>query len=451
MAKGWEKTLVRRGGTLVGCSANVEIILSNVREWKDVIAFDDFVDGPTMLKKPDWEGWDLDQLEKWTDDHTASVRVYLARDHHLIASFSEVQEGVRRVARRKHVHPVRDYLKSLKWDKKKRLDEWLIKYAGVVDTVYARAVGAKFLISAIARVFQPGCIARAVPILEGEQLKGKSTLLRNLVPNEAWFLETGIDLGGLDSFQILRGKWLIELAELDSLARSELSRVKAYISNRFDTYRKSYGVGHNDYPRQCVFAGTTNSMEYLKDDTGATRFWPVRISKIDIAGLVAVRDQLWAEAVARYKAGETWYLDDPKVQAFHALEAEERRQADTWEPAIVKWLADNRKESPENYEEGVTTYEILTKALEMEIGRTTRGDEMRVGSILRLLGWNNVHRAYRSKTFARIWRKDPLKKPVNAPFTIVPSRENKAKASTDPEKPRKKNGKDGNGWYRKPE
>ena len=187
-------------------------------------------------------------------------------------------EAVTVVADGNRVHPVREYLDGLEWDGVARLNNWLATYAGVTtgDATYVREVGRRWMISAVARVFRPGCKADAALILEGGQGAGKSSLLRALVPSSEWFADEIADLGSKDSAQDLSGKWLIELAELSALRRGDVERVKAFMSRSVDHYRPSYGRRSQDFARQCVFAGSTNSDAYLADETGNRRFWPVQ-------------------------------------------------------------------------------------------------------------------------------------------------------------------------------
>ena len=217
-------------------------------------------------------------------------------------------------------HPVRERLNGLKWDGTARLDSWLTDYLGVEPATgydaeksqahrYTSEVGLRWLISAVARVYQPGCKADHCLILEGPQGVGKSTAAATLALEDAWFADEIADLGTKDSAQDLRGKWIIELGELSALKRGEIERVKAFMSRKVDHYRPSYGRRSQDFPRQCVFIGITNADAYLGDETGGRRFWPVKVGKIDLEKLKADREQLWAEAVAAYRAGEKWWLD----------------------------------------------------------------------------------------------------------------------------------------------
>jgi hypothetical protein len=190
--------------------------------------------------------------------------------------------------------------KAPEWDGVGRLDHWLVDYFGVEDTEYARCVGRWWLISAVARVFKPGCKADHVLILEGLTGTFKSTAIATLVPRREWFSDTPFVIGDKDGFLSLAGRWIQELAELDSLTRSDPARSKAFFSSGIDSYRPRYGRSVVQVPRQCVFVGTVNpsGSGYLVDETGNRRFWPVTCRTLDLPNLAAARDQRWAEATA---------------------------------------------------------------------------------------------------------------------------------------------------------
>jgi putative DNA primase/helicase len=396
----WEGLLVevetKAGAYPKSCGANVEIILVHCKEWKEVLAFDEFAGCIVFRKEPPWCAESRDGVKQqgalWTDEDATRLVNWLARSKWGINVTSNVaQEVVNVVAKKNRFHPVKDFLQSLKWDGKARIDDWLIRLAGADDSPMVRAASAKFLIAAVARVYEPGCQVDTVPIFEGKQGIGKTSLVRCIAMREEWHLETNIELGNKDSYQLLRRKWIIEWAELDSLNRSELSRAKAYISNPKDTYRPSYGRGARDFPRQCVFVGTTNAGEYLKDDTGARRFWPIEIRTVDLKALKRERLQLWAEAVSRYKAGEAWYITDRQLAASFEKEQEARRQIDPWEPIIADYLHHGYRDeygehkSPPGKTVSIST--ILIGPLGVDVARISRAEHMRVGAIMRKLGW----------------------------------------------------------------
>jgi predicted P-loop ATPase len=237
-------------------------------------------------------------------------------------------------------HPVRQYLDALHWDETPRLDGWLTSYGGADDTPYVRAVGALPLVAAVRRVRQAGCKFDELLVLESAQGTLKSSALRALCPVDAWFSD---DLPlGVDSKQVIErtaGKWIIEAAELHGNRGREAEALKAFLSRQIDgPVRLAYGRLPVSVPRQFVLIGTTNArLAYLKDGTGARRFWPVRVRQFDVEALTRDRDQLWAEAAAREAAGMSIRLD-PALWADAALAQEDRRAADPWEPILEPLL-----------------------------------------------------------------------------------------------------------------
>jgi predicted P-loop ATPase len=175
-------------------------------------------------------------------------------------------------------------------------------------------------------------------ILEGLQGLLKSTALKTLA--QPWFTDEIADLGTKDAAMQLAGAWIIEIAELDSISRADVSRIKAFMSRTTDRFRPPYSRRVIEQPRQCIFAGTANDNEYLRDETGGRRFWPIGCSSIDIYGLAADRDQLWAEARDRYAAGEPWWLDTDELNSCAAVEQNARYRADPWQDVIAGHVAD---------------------------------------------------------------------------------------------------------------
>lgn len=235
------------------------------------------------------------------------------------------------------VHPVRNYFKTLQWDRVARVDTWLAKYGGAADTEYVRAVGAMVLIAAVRRVIKPGCKFDELMVLESDQGQLKSTALRSLCPNEDWFSD---DLPlNVDAKQVIertRGKWIIEAAELSGLRTSQVEHLKSMLSRQIDgPVRLAYAHLAVEQARQFVVVGTTNSHQYLADMTGNRRFWPIRVKLFDINALNRDRDQLWAEAVTREALGESIRLD-PKLYGMAAMQQERRRHEHPWEGILDK-------------------------------------------------------------------------------------------------------------------
>lgn len=317
------------------------------------------------------------------DDDETALNVEIARMYGIQAPTSLVGEAVRHVGQQHPFHPVLAYLDALAWDGTPRIDTWLVERCAAEDTPLVREIGRCILLSAIARVEQPGCKVDNVLILVGPQGIGKSRALATLAGE--WFSDSAIDFASKDAYQQLPGVWIYELAELDSLRRTETSAIKAYISAQVDHYRPSYGRNVVDVPRQTIFVGSTNEAEFLRDPSGSRRFWPVEVLAIDLVGLAADRDQLWAEARVRFEHGEPWWLS-PEAEAARVVASEPFREVDAWEAPIEAWTGERA--------EPFSVAEVLGNAVSVDTGRQTKRDGMRVASILSRLGF--VKRRIRS-------------------------------------------------------
>jgi len=288
---------------------------------------------------------------------------------------------------------VREKLDSLDWDGTKRIGDWLRLYLGAESNEYVSAVGARWLISAVARIFDPGVKADCALILEGDQGLMKSTALRVLA--EPWFTDEIADLGTKDAAMQTRGVWIIEIAELDSMSRADVSKIKGFISRSTDRFRPPYGKRLVESPRQCVFAGSVNHSSYLRDETGGRRFWPVACTLILIDALVRDRDKLWGEAVANYRAGERWWLDTSELTSAAEQEQADRYEGDAWDGLIEKWIQGRPS---------VSIDEILSTCIEKPKATWTQSDRTRIGRFLRALRWERYKAGPRK---SREWRYRP--------------------------------------------
>jgi DNA polymerase-1 len=228
-------------------------------------------------------------------------------------------------------------------------------------------------------------------VLEGLQGWYKSTVWRVLASNE-WFTDALPDLHTKDAAQALRGKWIIEFAELDSFKRAEIETIKRFISATQDHYRPSYGRRALTFPRGNIFVGTTNKWTYLLDETGNRRYLPVRVQQAcDIDALRRDRDQLWAEAKRQYDDGKQWYIDDSDLLKQAEIEQADRTEEDPWTEPVRAYLASRKARPTTPYKgddvEYVTTGEILTLALQIERTHWNAGTSRRIAAVLRFDGW----------------------------------------------------------------
>lgn len=245
-------------------------------------------------------------------------------------------------ARARSIHGVRDYLAALpSWDGSPRIDTWLIDYAGAPDGPYVRAVSRMFLIAAVRRVRQPGVKFDEMPILESAQGTNKSTALRTLCKDPAWYTDDiQLDADEKTLLEKTLGYWIVEAGELTGLSRGDVNRLKAWLSRTTDNVRLSYDRRPSAVPREFVIVGSTNAKRgYLKDPTGNRRFLPVRVQRFDVDGLAAVRDQLWAEAADAEAQGASIRLA-PELWADAAAEQADRARVDTMEVVLGDVLGD---------------------------------------------------------------------------------------------------------------
>lgn len=411
----WESSLIfepkgkSKEIVLAPTAGNLAILLMNEPAWKGCLGYDEFAEREVWMREPPLlAGLPTPKAGEVRDEHDTYVQHWFHGKREI--SVGAVTAAVMAAARGNRFHPVRQYLDGLSWDGEARLTKLLPHYFGTADSHYTQEVGRRWMVSAIARVLRPGCKVDTMLIIEGEQGKKKSSALAALVGAD-WFADTKLDLGKVDAYQALRGKWVIEMAELDAMKNQELTRIKAFLTSSKDSYRPSYGKRTLDYPRQTVFAGTTNEDKYLHDLTGNRRFWPVRAETILVDDLARDRDQLWAEAHQAFLGGACWWLDTDELIA--AAEGEqEARMVDEhpWLPIIRDWLRrcanPNSLSRPPGSEdvilsEGVSTTQVLIGALAARKDGMTKAEAMKVGVILRQLGFKS-HRVRNGA--GREWR-----------------------------------------------
>lgn len=399
--QGWESSLLKcDNGMPRAVIANGISALRGHPAWRGVLAFDEFAI-QTIKRKP--APWDNGHFKPgpWRDNDDREAANWFQHNGIMINTATSA-ESAETVAYDSSFHPVREYLRSIVWDDQPRVDGWLTKYIGSPATEYEKAVGAKWLISAVARVMEPGCKVDHTLILEGAQGKLKSTALKTM--GDPWFTDHLPDLSSKDASASLCGVWIIEMGELASLRKtSNIESIKEFLTRQKDRFRPPYGRRTIEIPRQCVFAASTNAETWYADETGGRRFWPVRCGEIDIDSLRRDRDQLWAEAVYLYDEGRKWWIQDGPVNAMAADEQGQRYELDPWDEIVMEWA---RKPIPDEQrfdKDGKPVYPILPRytsdfnrisisdvlvhALKKMPDKWVHWDHVRVGKILRQHGW----------------------------------------------------------------
>lgn len=310
---------------------NINLIIQNDKMIKNAFKLNTFDNKRYVIRSLPWRK--VNGIELFRDVDYAGIRNYIECVYGIVSN-QKVDDALSLEFEKKKFHPIVDYIKGLTWDGVPRIDTLLIDYFGSDDNAYTRAAIRKMLCAAVARVFEPGVKFDLVLILVGEQGTYKSTFVKALGMD--WFSDTFTTVQGKESFEQIQGAWIIEMAELSGLKKAEVETIKHYIAKREDSFRPAYGRVVETYKRQCVFFGTTNSKDFLKDPTGNRRFMPVDVHK-ERATKSVIDDltseeiaQIWAEAYQLYLNNEPLYLIDnestlAKVEQAKHAESDERR------------------------------------------------------------------------------------------------------------------------------
>jgi hypothetical protein len=345
------------------------------------LRYDAFAGTPTIAGLP--------EFGPALDDH-AMNRMWLLVDERFkfTPPLTFFQIVVADACQRNPFHPVRDYLDSLEWDGVERLDNWLVRYCGVDDTPYARAVGRLMLIAAVRRVRQPGSKHDEMLVLEGPEGLSKSTLLETLAVHDDWFSDS-LPLNADDKKMIesASGKWIIEVSELQGMRKGDVGKIKAQVSRKRDRARLAYGRLPVEVDRQCVFFGSVNPIEaegYLASITGNRRFWPIAVKKVDLEAFRRDRDQLWAEASAREALGDTSRLD-PSLWPEAVQQQTAREAPNPFRDALAPHIA---------HRQGTLFSEDVWIILNVPVDRR-QAIYGKVGKAMRDLGWSRVKRRRR--------------------------------------------------------
>lgn len=312
-----------------------------------------------------------------------------------------VDDAATIIARKNVKNAVIEYMESCKWDGIQRIRGFFPKYLGAPESEYSKAAGENFWISIVARTRLPGAQVDNMVILEGPQGSGKTSCFRTI--GGPFYGEISVSPMRTVDFAIaLQGKLICDISELSSFGKAAVEAVKAAVSCRVDRLRFPYDKRAQDVARRCILVGTTNHQEFLKDQTGGRRFWPIKCGTIDLELLKADRDQLFAEALAMFKQGRSWH-EMPIEETL--AEQESRRIPHPWECLIEEWLQSKQFKSGDK----VPTQQILTDALCLGRDRRNPADQMKVSLIMHNLGWRKTQ-FFRDGNRIRGWEKEGDKK-----------------------------------------
>ena len=429
------KLAVDQNGNFEKTIDNIILILTNDPMLAGKIATDDFSGLLAVSDRLPWDSKPFIETRRWNDEDDAGLHWYLEKVYRLKAK-DATDDAIKIASGKQRINTVRSFLQGLKWDGVARLDTLFIDYLGAEDNPYTRAVARKTLCAACARAVHEsvnGVKFDYMPILIGGQGIGKSTLVRYI--GKQWFSDSLVTFEGKEAAEMLQGTWVNEIGELAAMTKYETDAVKQFLSKTTDIYRPSYGRVTKEYPRRCVFIGTSNHMNVLKDVTGNRRFWPIDTevgpkSKDIWRDLPVEVDQIWAEAFFRFQWGESLYMNgDLESYANNVQRAHE--EDDDWTGLIEDFLNQNIPKNWDNMtltarrqylsgnfdtdEELVPRDKVCAREIYYEcLGRTDATSDPRLmkrinGIMTRMRGWvkNKTTRRYgphgAQRGYEKVW------------------------------------------------
>jgi putative DNA primase/helicase len=363
--------------------ANCSEILRNYADFAGRIWFDDF-------RGAIYHTFRGAVAQRWTDSETRALTVAIQKQLKLEKFNTHlILEALQHAAECNRRNSLVAWLDSLSWDGVERLDSWLQDCLGVELSEYTLAVSRNWPIAMVARAYRPGCKMDTMPVLEGISGLRKSQFLSIL--GGEWYKALSMQFGEKDFLQAMRGAWLIEIPDMAGFNRAEHGKVIAVLSTAVDTYRVPYGREPEDVPRTCVFAATSEDDDYLSDMRGKRRYWPLRCTDINLDTLRQQRAQIFAEAIVRYRAGNSWY----EMPTSAAEEQLDRAIGDEWSDVVLEkaeelWI--RYAASPVG--SAITAKKILVDCLGFDIIDVTEVQCRRVSAILRRAGWRRKRRKY---------------------------------------------------------
>ena len=394
----WDAALKNKQGNLHTNFSNAALTLAEDPLFEGLLAYDEMRRAAVTLREVPWQK-NPAPAGRVDDYAICGIQRCLQRWYPKLGAEITLQ-AIEHVAMIHRFNPLRDWLESLAWDGEPRLDMLLPAYFGATDTdpadasrpsPYLTMIGAMFVMSMVARIYRPGTQSDYMVILEGEQGTLKSSACKVLAGE--YYSDSLPKLHNGDRVRIathLRGKWLVEIAEMASIDRAEAADLKEFLSQTVETFIPKFGRTEVVEPRMCLFVGTTNKTAYLRDETGARRFWPVKCGTIQLEHLERDRNQLFAEAVARFKAGESHWPSPADEQMHFRREQDSRFASDeAWEGIIAEYL-DNETDAfgtTIGRRTATTILAIAREALFLDRGKIGTIDTRRISSVLERMGW----------------------------------------------------------------
>lgn len=375
-----------KNGDVLGIPSNLAIILRYHEAWQGLLRYNLMTGTPELTGSPPGLGW-KHEPGPWSDELVTHVTCWLSTACSCRAASKLVDAAMREVARRTEYHAFRDDVERVDWDHVPRAAAMLPTYLQSADNEYTRGFGLRWGVSIMARAYNPGCQADLMLILRGKQGVGKSTFFRIL--GGQFHVETQIELGNKDIYQILQGAAIVEFSELASMRAGKVEVFKQFITETSSTFRAPYARNPVTVKRSCVFCGTMNSKEaYMIDPTGSRRLIDVEVGELRTEEFQRDRPQILAELKYLYDQGQAWHTDSKELKEMAEAQQSAMTVSDIWSGILHRYITDPTRLS--NFaKQGVTTEEVATLGIGIERARLTNADQRRIAEVLHRLGWSS--------------------------------------------------------------